>query len=183
MKTLKIVSLDISFRNLGIAVGTMDCDTGLLTVNHINTVHTVPNPNKKVPNSTWDISQAKLLYTAIQGYTLDADVVCIEVPYGSQDVKAAVGRGICLGLLSTIQCPNIFLVTPQSVKKVLGNPKATKKDSVAWASTTHPEAPWHKHRGRITTDANEHSADAIAAIYAAASQHNFKALKETSYAN
>ena len=50
MKTLTIVSLDPSFRHLGIAIGTMDCDTGILTVNHIDTVHTVPNPNKKAEN-------------------------------------------------------------------------------------------------------------------------------------
>lgn len=173
-QSLKVVGLDPSFRNLGIAIGALNTKDGSLTITHLDTVCTVANQSKKIRNSTWDIQQAKIQYEALQAVTHDADIVCIEVPYGSQDVKAAVGRGICLGLLSTIKAKHIIYITPQANKKTVGNEKATKKEVVAWASKQHPEAPWHTHRGRITTDANEHCADAIATIYSAAMQEDFE---------
>lgn len=171
---LKVVGLDPSFRNLGIAIGYMNTQDGSLTIKELHTIKTEPKPKKsKLSTSSWDITQARLLYDALQLYTSDADVVCVEVPYGSQDVKAAVGRGICLGVLSTIPCKNVINITPQSSKKILGNKSATKADSVAWASNLHPEAPWSKSRGRITIGPNEHVADAILAIYSAANQQDF----------
>ena len=180
---MKIVSLDPSQRNLGIAIGTVNTD-GILKVTDLLTVSTQPKPkSSKLSTSTWDIQQAKIQYDVLQQVTADADVVCIEVPYGSQDVKAAVGRGICLGLLATIKAPCIY-VTPQANKKIVGNPKATKADMVLWASTQHPEAPWYKQRGRITTGNNEHVADALVTIYAAANQEDLsKYIKVSTHAN
>ena len=180
---MKIVGLDPSQRNLGIAIGIVNTD-GLLSVSDLLTVSTQPKPKtSKVSTSTWDIQQATIQYNALQQYTADADVVCIEVPYGSQDVKAAVGRGICLGLLSTIKAPVVY-VTPQANKKTVGNPKATKADVVLWASNKHPEAPWHKQRGRITVGNNEHVADALVTIYTAAEQEDLtKYLKVQNNAN
>ena len=103
-------------------------------------------------------------------------MICVEVPYGSQDVKAAVGRGICLGVLGSLEGKNFIFVTPQSVKKIIGDPKATKADSVHLAYERHPEANWPIYRGKVSVTKAEHQADAIHAIYAGAQTKLFKSI-------
>lgn len=177
MKLLKVVGLDPSLRNWGIAIGSIPLDTGILTITDIKTICTEPMPKgSKETKSTHDINTAKHLYQGVQDAVSDADIVCVEVPYGSQDVKAAVGRGICLGVLGSLEPTNFIYVTPQSVKKIIGSPSATKAESVALAHKRHPEADWPMWNGKVSVGKSEHCADAIHAIYAAAQTKTFKAL-------
>ena len=152
-------------------------DTGILTIESVKTIHTTPLPEKSsISKSSWDISSARHLHEGVQEAIKDADIICVEVPYGSQDVKAAVGRGICLGVLGSLEGKNFIFVTPQSVKKIIGNPKATKADSVYLAYERHPEANWPIYRGKVSVTKAEHQADAIHAIYAGAQTKEFKSL-------
>ncbi len=57
-------------------------------------------------------------------------------------------------------------VTPQQVKAIVGNPKATKADVIQWVQQHHPEAPLERYRDAINESKAEHQADAIVAIYA-----------------
>ena len=183
-KHLKIVGLDPSLRNWGIAIGSVPLDTGIMKVTDLSTVHTHPLDDPKISKSTWDIQSARTLYTGVQDAIKDADIVCVEVPYGSQDVKAAVGRGICLGILGSLTGKHFIYVTPQSVKKIIGDPKATKAESVALAVKRHPEANWPTHHGKVSVTKAEHQADAIHAIYAAAQTKQFKSIiQEYNHAN
>ena len=176
-KKLKVVGLDPSLRNWGIAIGSVPLDTGILTIESVNTIHTTPLPDhSKISKSTWDISSARHLHEGVQEAIKDADMICVEVPYGSQDVKAAVGRGICLGVLGSLEGKNFIFVTPQSVKKIIGDPKATKADSVHLAYERHPEANWPIYRGKVSVTKAEHQADAIHAIYAGAQTKLFKSI-------
>lgn len=178
MKTkLKVVGLDPSLRNWGIAIGSAPLDTGHLQITDLQTIMTEPLPRgAKVSKSTWDIQSANKLYVGVQAAIKDADIICVEVPYGSQDVKAAVGRGICLGVLGSLEGKNFIYVTPQSVKKIIGDPKASKAESVALAVKRHPEGNWPLWQGKVSVTKAEHQADAIHAIYAGAQTKEFKSI-------
>lgn len=177
MKKLKVVGLDPSLRNWGIAIGSIPLDTGVLAIEELRTVHTEPQPKgDRTAASTWDIQSAYTLFEGVFDVIKDADIVCIEVPTGSQDAKAAKGRGICLGILGSIYSNKLIFVTPQSVKKIIGKKDATKAESVEQAVLKHPEAPWPMYRGKVSVGKAEHSADAIHAIYAAAQTNEFKTL-------
>lgn len=182
---IKIVGLDPSLRNWGIAIGSASLVSGELTVNELKTVTTKAKPKgNSGKTSTWDIETAKILHTEVADAISDADIVCVEVPYGSQDVKAAVGRGICLGVLGSLFDDRFILVTPQSVKKIVGAKDASKKECVQWATAKHPEAPWPMWLGKVSVGKAEHSADALIAIYAAAQTKEFQSIiKEHRHAN
>ena len=184
-KQLKIVGLDPSLRNWGIAIGSAPLDTGIMTIDDLRTVQTEPQPQGgKVRAGTWDIQSAYTLFDGVFEVVKDADIVCIEVPTGSQDAKAALGRGICLGIIGSLYSNKLIFVTPQSVKKIIGSPSATKAESVDLAVRRHPEAPWPMYRGKVSVGKAEHAADAIHAIYAAAQTNKFKQLiKEYQDAN
>jgi len=170
---LKVVGLDPSFRHWGVALGYISKDTGQLTIDQLHTITTQPYTKSKLSKSSWDISQAAILYEEVNRLVDGADIICIEVPYGSQDAKSALGRGICLAILSTLKAKHTVYVTPQASKKILGDSKATKADSVRWASERHPEAPWKLHNKKLSVEANNHCSDAVVAIYAAAEQVDF----------
>lgn len=176
-KSLKVVGLDPSLRNWGIAICDVPIDTGIPRVVDLQTIHTEPQSKGcKIPKSTWDIQSAFTLYEGVYSAVIDADIVCVEVPYGSQDVKAAVGRGICLGILGSLFSNKLIFVTPQSVKKIIGKKDATKAESVALAVQKHPEAPWPVWKGKVSVTKAEHQADALHAIYAGAQTKEFKSI-------
>ena len=102
-----------SFRNWGIAIGSAPLDSGILTIDNIRTVQTEPQPQGgKVRAGTWDIQSAYTLFDGVFEVVKDADIVCIEVPTGSQDAKAALGRGICLGIIGSLYSNKLIFVTP-----------------------------------------------------------------------
>ncbi|WAW11631.1 crossover junction endodeoxyribonuclease [Acinetobacter phage nACB1] len=158
------------------AIGHASLDDGNLVISDMRVVHTGILEDHTKRTSELDIISATQLYEGVQEVVHDADIVCVEVPTGSQSADAAKGRGICLGVLGSVKADHFIYVTPQAVKKVVGNPKATKREVVEWASKQHPEAPWPMYRGNIKIGEAEHMADAIVAIYAAASTPEFKQL-------
>lgn len=174
---LKIVGLDPSLRNWGIAIGSASIATGELTITDLRTVHTEQQPKGgRIRASTWDIESAFTLYEGVYNACSDADIVCVEVPTGAQNNKGATGHGICLGILGSLLSTKFIFVTPQSVKKIIGKDNATKAESVALAVEKHPEAPWPYYRGNVSVTKAEHSADAIHAIYAGAQTKEFKSI-------
>ena len=185
MKTLKVVGLDPSWRHWGIAIGSVPLDTGILTIETLDTVHTEAQPKGgRIRESTWDIQTAYSLYEGVFEALVDADIICVEVPTGAQNNKGATGHGICLGILGSLLSNKMIFVTPQSVKKIIGKASATKAESVALAMSKHPEAPWPMHRGKVSVTKAEHSADALHAIYAGAQTNEFKQLiKEYKHAS
>lgn len=177
MAKVKIVGFDPSQRNWGIAIGYADLDSGEFKVTDLQTIKTEGQPKGgTVRGSTWDIKSAAILYEGVYPTCVDADIICVEVPTGAQNNKGATAYGMCLGILGTLYSNKMVLVTPQSVKKIIGKKDATKADSVAHAMSKHPEAPWPMWRGEVSVTAAEHSADALNAIYAAAETSQFKQL-------
>lgn len=169
---LKIVGLDPSFRNWGVAVCSLSSDFHL-TVDKVHTIATVADPSIKL-KSMDDINCANALYFELRELLDQADVVVAEVPTGSQTASGMKGHGICLGLLGMIQSHHhLVQVSPYDIKNLLGG-SATKQQVIAYVHNLHPEAlPKDKRTGQPLMK-GEHVADAIASIYAAARTPEFK---------
>lgn len=186
-RILKVVGLDPSMSNWGVAIGYVPLDTGTMNIKELHVIS--PDKQKdvhKLRQSEKDLSVSRELYEELQKHLKDADVVCVELPYGSQSSRAMMNVGMCTGLLGALDkdCSFIF-VTPQMSKKLVGGVVTiTKREMIAWASAQHPEAPWPRHRGTITVTKAEHMADAVIAIYAASQTKQFKNLiQEYKHAN
>lgn len=174
MPVIKVVGLDPSLRNWGVAIGSMSHnDISTLKISNIFVVHPEILTGKQVRQNSIDLHRAEQLATGVIPEILDANAVFAEVPVGSQSARAMASYGICCGVLGTIRSQGItfYEVTPLEVKlSGFGKKDATKAEMIQWAMQKHPEAPWPTYnRGgkAIVSEAKaEHMADAIGAIYA-----------------
>ena len=181
---IKIVSLDISMSNLGIAKGIFDTETKKLTITDCLTVCPLVSDNKQVRQNSKDVVRSRQLLDALVEHTKEADMVCAEIPVGSQTARAMASYGICVALIAVVQKikPTFIEVSPNEVKMIVGSKSATKKEVIQWVQSRHPEAPLETFRGVISLTKAEHQADAIVAIHAAMQTPVFNSLK-TVYEN
>jgi Holliday junction resolvasome RuvABC endonuclease subunit len=164
---LRVVGLDPSLRNLGIAKGFFDTETKKLTIDFCITISpNVPKGSMRV--GTRDILRVRHLLDALAEHIKEADIVIAEIPIGSQSASAMKSYAVCIALMAVAQkiMGKLVEVTPQQVKTIVGNPKATKADVIHWVQKKHPEAPLERYRDSINAAKAEHQADAIVAIYA-----------------
>lgn len=176
---LRVVGLDPSLRNWGIAIGHLTQDE--LLVHRLETICPVLPTGKQVRQNSSDLESAMQLFTAASMATQDAQAVFVEVPVGSQSARAMASYGICVGVLGALRASNIpfFEVTPTEVKLVAtGKKTATKLDMIQWAMEMQPAAGWPtylQHGKQVVSEAKaEHMADAIGAIYAGIKLSAFK---------
>lgn len=169
---MKIIGLDPSISNWGIAKGTLSEDN-VLKITDISTLSLKGLLNPKVKKSLNNMRLSNLLYTQLKEDLKDADIVCVEVPHGCKSATAACNLYMVHAILGILDKDKDFvLVTPFDIKKVVG--KETKRDIIEWAYARHPEAPWLMRNGLPQLNVSEHQADAIAAIYAASNKLAFK---------
>lgn len=179
--TVKVLGIDPAYSNLGLVLADIDPTTGVIVgTPELQLVATAPGKAKKaVRKSSDDLRRCRELCAALAPLVARADVVCAEMPVGSQSASAMKGVGVCTMLLATVQKPLIEL-TPEEVKLAsVGTKTATKKEVIDWAYRRHPEANWLRARGKPDaelTNANEHIADAVAVIEAATKTDHFKLL-------
>ena len=171
MPSVKILGIDPSFRNWGMAACLLDADGLKVMDTHI--IKTVSTKSRKVKQNSADIISANELYRGLIKAVKWADVICIEVPHGSQSSRAMVSYGVCIALIGVIQelNPNIVQVSASDVKALVRTDKShkpTKKEVIAWVKTKHPEA---KLPNNLSA---EHICDAIVAIHAAMIKPEFK---------
>lgn len=87
--------------------------------------------------------------------------IFIEMPYGSQSNRSAVGMGVCYGVVASMMNDyiddniNVEIVTPSSAKKFACRANATKKEMIESARYKYPNNAW------MNTNLDEHMADAI----------------------
>ena len=179
---IKVVGLDPSLRNWGIAIGSMlpGVPSSLL-INELNVLNPLLSKGKQVRQNSLDLESAKQLAEGTLKAVQGAQVIFVEVPVGSQSARAMASYGICCGVLGSIRAMGIPLieVSPAEVKLAgAGNATATKREMIQWAMGKHPEATWpmYKERGvRVVSEAKaEHMADAISAIYAGLASNSFQ---------
>jgi Holliday junction resolvasome RuvABC endonuclease subunit len=168
---IKIVGIDPSLRNTGLAVATYNMETGDLKVEKIGLVQTENETGKTVRKSSDDYRAAGVLIRGINAFVKlhGAAFVVAEIPSGGQDARSAFAFGLCCGVLAAVPVP-LIQVSPREVKMAaVGSPTATKGQMISWAMDLWPEAGWHmrKLKGAMVPVAdNEHPADACAAIVA-----------------
>lgn len=183
-KWIKIAGLDPSLSNWGICKGSLDVFSGELIVDSVHLIHPNKYKGKKMRQNSKDVLAAQDLYKTSMQLLSDTDILCAELPTGSQSARASAGYGICIGVVGALntELTEVVQVTPMQVKKVVGNDNPSKEDMIDWALDMHPEIsfPTYKRNGLhyVSAAQAEHMADALAAIYAAAKTDHFLNLVE-----
>ena len=180
-RMLRVVGLDPSLRNWGIALGALNMDSGFLTINHLAVTNPVLPTGKQVRQNSKDIVAAEQLAAGAWEAVAGAQAIFIEVPVGSQSSRAMASYGICIGILGSLLANGLpfFQVTPTEVKMAgPGLKNATKAQMINWATEMYPSAPWPKQtqkgKTRVVESKAEHMADAIAAIHAGVKTQEFQ---------
>lgn len=167
--------------NFGIVVAELDLDTHEIQIKDMilsSAVKDTGIKNQRVNSKDLNVarSHAVVLASAIP---MNA-IIFAEVPVGSQSARAMASYGMCIGLLANVAGPLISVTATEVKMAATGNKNATKDDMIQWAVAKHPSANWKTvKRGGVqtVTSANEHLADALAAIYAGIKTPEFKMAK------
>ena len=171
MGNITIAGVDPALANFGLAKGTLDLDTGILDLTHLELIRTSKTKDKQLRRNVDDLERCRKLYNGLSAFLEEVDIMCVEAPVGSQNSRAAASYGACIGILSAVQTPMI-IVTPDQVKiAAISNKKATKKEMIEWGRKTYPNADW------LNTLNDEHLADAVAAIHAGVQTDQFNQAK------
>lgn len=183
MTTLRLVGLDPSLRNWGIAAATYDTEAKKLKVVGLAVVNPVLPTGKRVRQNSLDIEASLQLFKGVTAATEGAHAIFVEAPVGSQSARAMASYGICMGVLGAMRASAVpfFEVTATEVKMAgPGIKTATKKEMIEWAMKQHPEGNWptYKEKGEILVSESkaEHMADAVAAIHAGIACNPFQQL-------
>ena len=170
---LKVIGIDPSLRNWGIASGRLYKDSARLQFDDLQVVNPELPKAKQVRQNSLDLESAKQLCKATLDAVEGAHAIFVEVPVGSQSARSMASYGICVGVLGALRATGIpfFEVSPNEVKLVsVGKKTATKHEMIQWATEKHPEANWPRYmqngESLISEAKAEHMADAIAATYA-----------------
>lgn len=180
MHKIRVLGMDPSLRNWGMAEATYDLRTGEIEVLNLHLIQPKEETSKQVRKNSKDIEIATQLSAGIQPLLANANFIFAEVPIGSQSARAMASYGICIGILGVINHSSRTLieVSPTEVKVAFtGTKTATKEQMIAKAMQLYPSANFPRHQGRVTNKA-EHVADAIASIHAGVQTPYFKLLKQ-----
>lgn len=176
-KKLKILGFDPSITNWGVAAAIYHTATDALQVKYVNTI----SPLSTLTKNKRDVDLASQLFKALDPLIKQADVICIEVPVGSQNFRSAVNYAMCCALIGVISAYGVpvIQVSPNSVKNIVGERTATKREVVEWVQQAHPEVALpYNSRGHLNVDASNHYCDAIVAIHAALNKPDLQKIIE-----
>jgi len=173
MSVVKVVGMDPSMSNWGIAVGLLDVNQETLTIDHLAVLKPEVPSGKQVRQNSKDLARAAELYAGALLQVTGAKAIFVEAPVGSQSARAMASYGICMGVLGALRVAGhgFIELTPTEVKLAgHGTKGATKQQMIDWALRTHPEAPWptftREGQTKVSAVKAEHMADAVAAIHA-----------------
>ena len=178
-KKLKVVGFDPSTSNWGVAIAEVDIDTLEVEIKNLIIYETEPETKKGVRKESDDLRRAKILYGGMMLSCTGTAFVIAEIPFMNPGSYASANfnSGLVTGVLASCPIP-IIQVFPQDVKQLAtGSRHAAKEEMIEWAISKHPNAPWKlvKRGGKmVPTKANEHLADAVAAIYAGLQTEQFR---------
>lgn len=180
--SFRVVGFDPSLRNWGVAKGTLVAgESPILTIDSLDVIQPIQSKGKQVRQNSLDLEAAEQLAKAVMTHAEGAQAIFVEVPVGSQNSRASLSCGLCIGVLGALRATGVpfYEVTPTEVKMIsAGKKTATKIEMIEWAMMKHPEAPWpmKSEKGVVSVVAGtaEHMADALAAIYAGIDSKSFK---------
>lgn len=182
---LRVLGMDPSLNNWGLAVGTFDLVTEQLDILELRVIQPDIPEGKQVRNNSKDLARAEQLAKGVADIRTEyaINVAFAEVPIGSQSARAMASYGVCVGVLGSLRASRqpFYEMTPNEVKKVAtGRTNATKREMIQWAYDQHPDAPWpFQTKKGVTTiieSKAEHMADAVAAIHAGVQLPQFRQL-------
>jgi Holliday junction resolvasome RuvABC endonuclease subunit len=180
-RVIRVVGMDPSLRNWGLATGFFVVEVGDLQISHLSVLNPVLPTGKQVRQNSQDLESAYQLYKGALKACNGAQAVFVEIPVGSQSARAMASYGVCVGILGSLRAMGIpfFEVTPTEVKMSgPGKKNASKQEMITWAMNRHPEANWPTYRQQgklLVSEAKaEHMADACGAIHAGLSSNPFQ---------
>lgn len=166
-----IIGFDPSLRNWGYCVATFDPDTQTLSITDGGVISS--NPTTQPHKNLDDLASATQLYSGLYQLvqTHQPSYLAAELPVGSQSARAMVSYGVCIALSSVMAYQDgdntipLMAVTPQEVKRTVGQLDASKEQVINWVVTTYPEVcGW---LNKYPKGKQEHICDAIAAVHTA----------------
>lgn len=179
MDIIKVLALDPSIRNFGIARLRINIDTLKIAVEDLQLIQTESRSGKQVRKNSDDLRRAQEIARAVRAQiaTHGVKFVISEVPSGAQSARAAFLLGSCVGILGSLTTPLIQVQPLETKLATVGRKTASKQDMIDWAMAKHPEAPWllYKSKGvMVPNQSNEHLADAVGVGYAGILTNEFQ---------
>jgi hypothetical protein len=168
---IKIIGMDPSMSNWGMCKATLDVVTMEWTVDDLILVETESESKKGVIKQSDDLRRARIVKEGMIEACADASFAIGEIPFCNPAGYSAANfnAGLVTGVLSACPIPLIQVFPSEVKQKATGIRSATKGEMIEWAMNRFPDAPWRMRtlKGkRVPTAANEHLADAVAAINA-----------------
>lgn len=186
MNTLKLVGMDPSLNNWGVARVTLNLDTMGFHVDGLSVVQTAPEGDKKarkqVRKNSEDLERAKLLHAGAIAAVAGCAIACVEVPVGSQSARSMASYGVCIGVMAAVaERVPLIQVTATEVKLAgCGIRTGTKEEMIEAMMAKYPSKHWPVRTVKGITSPIvskcEHMADALAAIEAGIATDEFRAL-------
>jgi Holliday junction resolvasome RuvABC endonuclease subunit len=178
---IKVVGFDPSMSAFGIAKMTVDVDTLVPEIEDLELVETerTKDDKLKVIKSSSDLERARRVQERMVAACEGRALAISEIPFSHAQMypSAILNTGVVIGVLASIRIP-LIQVQPREVKLVaLGHHQGAKEEMIHWALTRYPNAPWRtmKRGGKLVpTAANEHLADAVAAVEAGLKTQQFQ---------
>lgn len=181
MSRIKVTAFDPSMTSWGICEGLVNLKTVEIEEVKLTLVKTESEKSKGVRKDSDDLRRARVVHKGMLEACKGAGVLISEIPFTDPRgyASANFNSGIVTGVLASCPIP-LIQVFPQEVKQLItGSRHAAKEEIIEWAMATFPNANWlmRKFKGKmIPTSANEHLADAVAALYAGIRTDQFKQL-------
>lgn len=179
---LTVLGIDPAFAHMGLCIATLlpSASTPIITIEHLRLVSTEGRDKKEVRRSSDDLRRAKELHAALRAICDEYQpaIAFCEVPHGSQSARASWSLGISVGVLASVPVPIVQVNAIESKIAAVGKKTASKQEMIDWAHRYQPQANWLVKGGRLL-QANEHLADAYAAINSGVRTEEFKLFAAT----
>lgn len=165
-----IIGFDPSLRNWGYCVAKFNPETKTLFIDEGGVITSLPS--SQVHQNLDDLASATQLYSGLYSLLgrVKPNYLAAELPVGSKSARAMVSYGVCIALSSVVAYQDgehtipLLSVTPQEVKRTVGQLDASKEQVINWVVNTYPEVcAWLT---KYPKGKQEHICDAIAATHA-----------------
>lgn len=159
------VSVDPSMSNTAVVYGYIE-NNNLVPIGY-KLFQTVKSINKRKPVMLDRLERITDTICKMNDFinVIKPDICFGELPSGSQSSSASVGVGVSLSILAML--PNLKVVTPMDVKKVVGKGVISKEDIIEYCINKYPTFPYERKKDVIIKGRMEHVCDAIVIAEAA----------------
>lgn len=166
---IKVLAVDPSMRNFGMAKFSLDMNTLDLDLLNLRLAKTESLAGKTVRKNSDDLRRATEIKMAFFEEVADCMYVFAEIPSGAQSARASYGFGMQVGIIACSPAPVIQVMPLETKIASVGRKSASKEEMINWATERYPDGNWLRARGKSTgafTADNEHLADACGIAHA-----------------